>query len=817
MSEADGRVYIDTEIQTDGFEAGSKDIELAARRMAKTVNNIGKSAKIALQKQTDAFVKQNQMLAQQQAKVTALKEEYVKLSEQNIETDEFKEIGRQIESDTVKLNRLLKTQEEFLAAGGKSKSKAYKRRQIQIDELRNSINHAKGEQQELLSSGGAYTSADTSEIQKKLSVETQRLAQMNRALDTSYMSLKEKVISYGGRTENLTGIKGKLISAFKRFGNTAKNVGRKMLGLDKQSKKTGLSMKRMLATSLLMGFAFQAFSAVLQGAKQGMNNLAQYSKETNADLSALKSSLTRLKNSFATAFAPLLSVVTPILTKFLNLVSKVVSYMGMLGAVLSGKTSFTKAVEVQEDYAASLDNAATSAEDAEKAMKGYLSPLDEINKMESKETSSSSGVGTVPVSEMFTTEEIDSSTINLAESFKKKFAKIKEIFKNFGTEIKESTSDWASALDGKPLNDSLDNLITETGPLLNIFLGGLSWAYKNVLLPFGKWTIEKGLPALINALADAFELVVVVLEFLKPLFLSLWKNILVPFGVAAGEITLAIIEAFGGLADFLIGIFTGDWQRAFSGLQTILNSFLTIVNSVFGLIENWVIKPFDNFLMNIFTKDWTIAFGTAGEGLNAFFSSVKHIWNGIKDVIYGIITFINGVFTGDWRKAWEGVKQIFKGIFEALVGVVTYPINSIISILNSLISGIVAGVNTVIKGINKIKFDVPDWVPGIGGKSVGFNISTMSAPKIPYLATGAVIPPNAPFMAVLGDQKQGTNIETPEKLLRQIMREELGSRKSTGGTYKFVAQINRRVLFEEVITEAKLRQSQSGRNPFELA
>ena len=98
--------------------------------MAKTVNNIGKSAKIALQKQTDVFIKQNQMLAQQQTKVTALKEEYVKLSEQNIETDEFKEIGKQIDSDTVKLNRLEKAQEDFLAAGGTTKSKVYKRRQL---------------------------------------------------------------------------------------------------------------------------------------------------------------------------------------------------------------------------------------------------------------------------------------------------------------------------------------------------------------------------------------------------------------------------------------------------------------------------------------------------------------------------------------------------------------------------------------------------------------------------------------------------------------------------------------------------------------
>lgn len=819
MSEADGRVYIDTEIQTDGFEAGSKDIEAAARSMAKTVNNIGESAKIALQKQTDAFVKQNQMLARQKAKVKELEEEYVRLSEQKIETDEFKEIGKQIDSDTIKLNRLEKAQNEFLAVGSKTDSKAYQKRKLQIDELKNSIRHAKGEQQELLSSGGAYKNADTRAIQKKLSVETERLAQMNNALDTSYMSLKEKVTSYGGRVEYLTGIKGKVINSFKKFGNEAKNIGKRLLGLDKEVKKNGLSMKRMLATSLLMGVAFQAFSTVMEGVKTGMNNLAKYSKETNADMSALKSSLTQLKNSFATAFAPLLSVVTPALIQFLNLISKVVSYIGMLGAALSGKKSFTKAVEVQEDYAASLSNTASSAEDAEKAMQGYLSPLDEINKMDAQNTNTSTGssAGNIPVGEMFETEEIDSSIINLAESFKTKFAGITSLFKDFGTEIKEATSDWISALNRQPLTESLDMLLEEAEPLLGILLDGLAWGYKNILLPFGKWTIEKGLPALIEALAKAFELLVVVLKLLNPLFEFLWKNIIEPFGVAVGEIVLGIIEIFNGLTDFLIGIFTGDWQRAFAGLQDILGGFLDIVNAVFGFIEKSIIIPFDNFLQNVFTTDWSVAFGIVGDGLNRFLSSVRDIWNGIKDIFYGIITFINGVFTGDWEKAWEGVQQIFKGIFEGLVGIVKYPINEIIALLNGLISGIVSGVNTVIEGINIIDFDVPDWVPVFGGKSVDFNIPTMTAPKIPYLATGAVIPPNAPFMAVLGDQKQGTNIETPEKLLRQIMREELGNKRNSGGTYKFIGQINRRVLFEEMITEAKLRQSQNGRNPFELA
>ena len=90
-------------------------------------------------------------------------------------------------------------------------------------------------------------------------------------------------------------------------------------------------------------------------------------------------------------------------------------------------------------------------------------------------------------------------------------------------------------------------------------------------------------------------------------------------------------------------------------------------------------------------------------------------------------------------------------------------------------------------------------------------------PTVPYLAKGAVIPPRSEFLAVLGDQKQGNNIETPEALLRKIVREETGGRQAGGGSYRFTAQINRRTLFDEMMKEAQMRRDTSGRNPFEMA
>lgn len=100
-----------------------------------------------------------------------------------------------------------------------------------------------------------------------------------------------------------------------------------------------------------------------------------------------------------------------------------------------------------------------------------------------------------------------------------------------------------------------------------------------------------------------------------------------------------------------------------------------------------------------------------------------------------------------------------------------------------------------------------------GFSSVGFNVGYWSAPMVPYLAQGAVIPPNKEFMAVLGDQKSGNNIEAPESLIRRIVREESGNGK--GSTYNVTAQVNRRTLFDLVLEEGKVRRTVTGRNPFE--
>ena len=259
--------------------------------------------------------------------------------------------------------------------------------------------------------------------------------------------------------------------------------------------------------------------------------------------------------------------------------------------------------------------------------------------------------------------------------------------------------------------------------------------------------------------------------------------------------------------------------EAFEKLKTNAGNALKVLRD--DVKQKWeTIKSkfssFSTWLSGVFNTDWTEQFGIFGGVLNGFFKSAKDVIKDVKEIFKGLNTFVSGVFSGDWSQAWEGIKTIFSNVFSGLADIAKTPINAIIGGFNSVL-GVVNG---LISKLNNLKFriTVPNWIPGIGGSWWGFNgFSIPTIGTIPMLASGAVIPPRSEFLAVLGDQKNGRNLEAPEDLLRQIVREETGGNQSSGGNYRFIAQLNRRTIFDEMIDEAKLRRDASGTNPFELA
>lgn len=212
-------------------------------------------------------------------------------------------------------------------------------------------------------------------------------------------------------------------------------------------------------------------------------------------------------------------------------------------------------------------------------------------------------------------------------------------------------------------------------------------------------------------------------------------------------------------------------------------------------IDGW--NEVVTWLENIFAFRWADIFGQLGEPLDWLTYFLEGFWIGIKGLFEGIIDFLIGVFWMDWERAWQGLVEIFDGIVSGLYQILVGPLNGIISLINGVISG-----------INSISIDIPDWVPWYGGTTFGLNI-----PHIPYLATGAVIPPNAPFMAVLGDQRRGTNIEAPLSTIQQALRDVMAERGS-GDPIILRVFLDSRVVYESMVERNRENTIATGENAF---
>lgn len=394
----------------------------------------------------------------------------------------------------------------------------------------------------------------------------------------------------------------------------------------------------------------------------------------------------------------------------------------------------------------------------------------------------------------------------------------------------------------KPLFDSIANGLSEIlGKILDGYntyivpvLQGLGDRFKEIMEgPFGE-TVDK-VKDFIGKLIDAVKL--------------LWENVLVPFfsWIASnvylvlapivdfiGNTVLSVFdtiidvigniaESLGGIIDFLVGIFTGDWKKAWEGIKSIFSGVWNAIKDVFSgiweILKNLVQNGI-NFIKNIIDVAWNGIKSLTSTVWNAIKTILSGIWNGLKSLVSTVFNGIRDTIVKVWKKIQSSTSSIWNGIKNAIKS----PINAIIGFINKMISGIVSAINTMTNALNSISFTVPNWIPGIGGSSFGLNISQITAPKIPALATGAVIPPNKEFLAVLGDQKHGTNIEAPlstiEEATRKAVKDVLSAmypQNQKNITYNFTGQINRRVLFEEIIRQAEIEQMVTGRNPFEMA
>lgn len=212
----------------------------------------------------------------------------------------------------------------------------------------------------------------------------------------------------------------------------------------------------------------------------------------------------------------------------------------------------------------------------------------------------------------------------------------------------------------------------------------------------------------------------------------------------------------------------------------VFDGILAAIASIGTWIEENIFEPF--------IDAFETAFGINGDSSQKLEGQGGTLITGLLNGIRTAWTSIPGFFT----EAFESVKRKIKEIWEeGIVPAIKKPVNSIIGFLNSMISGIVTSINTVIRALNKISFDIPDWelFGDLAGKKFGFSFSTITAPQIPKLAQGAVLPANKPFLAMVGDQKHGTNIEAPLDTIKQALAEAMATQGSGDITINFTGDL----------------------------
>lgn len=444
----------------------------------------------------------------------------------------------------------------------------------------------------------------------------------------------------------------------------------------------------------------------------------------------------------------------------------------------------------------------------------------------------------------------------------------------FVEKIAEDTATWAANLDFYPLLESISNLTATFAPILEAIGNVLEGIYNNIVLPMLTWAIETGLPTVINlvsnllgffadhqsiieafgaALIGAFAAVQIgeAVTSIMGLITTLGEGIsglialmtgsggiiggltAIATAIGPGGLVIAAIaaviaagvllyknwdkvkEVAGIVASAVVGFFKAMGEGVSALLTDLKDTFVGIWDAISKLTSS-VWKAVSGFVVSK-TREMAEA---AIRKISDMGRKISTLWNGIKtnaeqiwkNIVTTVGNKVSAIYTGivtKFTSARDRVAEIFGGIRDTIRDI----LNKVIGIVN----GAIGTVNSAIGGIESA-FSFGPWeVPTpFGSRRIGFTASFPRVPTVPYLAKGAVIPPRSEFLAVLGDQKQGNNIETPEALLRKIVREESGGQNSNGNV-RFTAQINRRIVFDEIIEEAKLRRDTSGRNPFELA
>ena len=733
---ADGSIILDTRINNKGAYAELKELQAKAKSTAQQVAaldrqiNTANSKHLALGKELSD--------AQSKAESTAAELESV-----NEQLDSFvkrrAEIEKQRDSSLTPEAANLKAQ-EFV--GQHFASDAAKASELQgaLDKLQQSIPGLTAK----------YTEQESvlSDLQKQHAALAAQLATEEQAV-TRQSSLA-----------------GKAQIAATAVARTSKAVGQ---------------LGRRLAGIVSGALVFNLISSALRSVVNVMGT-------TIAKTNGVSTALGKLKGAAATAAAGLASALSPAIIGLLNLLTSLINGFLRLLSLLTGK-SISSMKQTAKGINAVGSAAGSTSKQADKA-KRSLAGFDEIERLDAK-TGSSGGAN-------YNFDHIASPLGGITD-------KLKNFWSTFQTLLAPSVAAWSAAWEQIRnaasavwpevqqaalafWNEGLSPLLTYLSGtfapgVINAFseafapiVGGVASTAIYVLADLFTWACGIGTDAINGVLIPALDLLLQIWQDLMSGIKTAWDTYGQPF-------MDGVILAFQNLEDLatllwetivkpilqnLISVLQQLWS---SHLKPLWDDILLLVASV----ANCLLDLWNNLLAPV--AKWIIAtFGPAfAEVFNAIADVVGVAVGAIADaidlavvVLRGLTDFLSAVFRGNWDAAWQAIGNTVNTVWDKMTNAIKTAVNGIIGFINRMISAVVTGINTVINALNGLSFDLPDI---FGGGHVGFNISTLTAPQIPYLAQGAVIPANREFLAVLGDQSHGTNVEAPLDTIKQAVAE----------------------------------------------
>lgn len=464
----------------------------------------------------------------------------------------------------------------------------------------------------------------------------------------------------------------------------------------------------------------EAFS--VKGFSDYKDTVTRFGKELADALLTLQLSFGRMKYAIAEAVAPIASVFVPMLNAAIQAVIRFAGVVGQfLRGVLAGITGNKGLASSAEEATQSQVKLGSAAKAAGKAVKRSLAGFDQLERLNQPTGSGGSGGGgggSVDLWGGFAPDPISPQVQALVDKVLAVLAPL-------------------MAIDLQPLRLALQTLWTAFTSLAAVAGEALSFLWYEILMPFAAWVMEVLAPTLTEAWAAKLDMITAAISPVVEGIQILWEA-LTPVVDYIGQSVITTLQ---------------NWKQHFELLAQVFQEKRPVIIGIFQNIaqlatQMWtLVSPVLTALGNHFSTVFGIISQTVG-------TTVGYV----LDMLYGLTTYLSGAFSGNWQKAWEGIRLFLKSA-----------VNGVITLLNSMVSRLVSALNAVVRAANKLSFTVPEWVPVIGSKHFGVNLPTVSTPKIPYLAQGAVLPANKPFLAMVGDQKHGTNIEAPLSTIQEAV------------------------------------------------